>query len=105
MGSNVSLQQGFVIAPGAALFLDGSAGSWILSAAGNVVVRSGAKLEIGSLASLRVLESGSFTAEPLSNITLGLRDSAPVPIQLLGTSSMLGGMRVRLDGYATGGLL
>lgn len=105
LGGNVTLQQGLVVAPGATLFLEGVSGSWALSAGGNVVIRSGAKLELGSLASLRVLETGSFTAEPLSNITLGLREAPPVPIEILGTASMLGGMRVRLDSFATGGLL
>jgi len=105
LNGGVMLQQGLVIESGAALFIEGNVGPQFLTAGGNVRVRGGAKLELGTLAALRVLESGSFTADPLSNITLGLRATAPVPIEVLGAASMRGGVRVRLDSYATGGLL
>ena len=105
MGADITIQQGLTVSPGTAMFLDGASGMRLVSIGGATVIRGGAKLELGARASLRALAGGSFSAESLSNLTVALRDSVLVPIDLLGSASMRGGMRIRLDGFATGGLV
>ena len=111
-GGTVGLQVGgtfrvnglFTVSSGATLSVEAIGGPTTLELAGFSQIRGGGRLEILPTAVVRCLASGSFSAQPLSNISFTLRPDEAVPLQTLGPTSLLGGIAVRLGVFAAGDL-
>jgi len=104
MGGDFRVGEMFTVSAGAALILDGLALTQAFEVGGYAQVRGGGKLELGALSVFRSLETGSFQTEPLSNVSIVLRTSPLTPLHTLGSSSMRGGVVVRLGAFGAGGL-
>ena len=96
LGANFVVNGGVVVYPGATLIVDGVTSNRFLDVAGNLRVRIGAKLEIGSLASVRVGTLGSMVTDPLSTVSISLREGGSVPLSIQGAAQFENGILVKL---------
>jgi hypothetical protein len=101
LGGAFRVNELFTVSSGATLVVDGVDGIRTLELAGFSQVRGGGRLEIAPLGVVHALASGSFSGEPLSNLTFVLRSAPETPLRASGLSAFRGGVAVRLGQFAT----
>jgi hypothetical protein len=104
LGAGFRVNELFTVSSGATLALESLDAPRALELAGYSQVRGGGRLEIAPSAIVRTLAGGSFSGEPLSNLTFVLRQSSEVPFEALGSTTLQGGIAVKLGLLSGGGL-
>ena len=104
LGANFVVTGGVRVSPGAALIIDGISANRFFDVAGALRVWIGAKLEIGSLASVRVGSLGSMVTDPLTTLSIGLRGGTTPPLDIQGGAQFQNGVIVKFGSIAPGDL-
>jgi hypothetical protein len=96
LGANFAVTGNIAVNPGASLIVDGVSANRFFDVGGNLRVRIGSKFEIGSLASVRVGTLGSMVTDPLSTVSIVLREGNTLPLSIQGAAQFENGILVKI---------